>query len=270
MPAIAILALLISLLGGCASPRSVTKLPAYDAAIALVDYKSPKMPKIFARGEHTDAVVFELIPYCESEWTRDGGDLTTTARSGVSTLIYHMPDAVVCSEGRTQVTGVVTTHILFGVSSGGATTATPTAALGYREAPAVLPFQWDLGSTMVRKIHDRSKCGELIEGDTIASVNGIDVTDKQLAYSALAADWIRAKPGSKARVGWIRPGTGRMEGDVEMIANPRTYIAERDFTMPKLGELRWHQKENGPPYWHFLQFTDGDDGTGWVRHGPNH
>jgi hypothetical protein len=258
--------LIALLLVACTSTPPTVRLPSYDAAIAMADVDNPRMPKLFARGDVDDSIMFELIPYALWAWTRDGGNLESGTKSATHRLIREMPDAVICGEGRTEIGGVTTSHMLLGVSTGSVATSTPTEAIAYREAPAVLPFRWDLATTMVRKVHDAAKCGDIIEGDAVAYVSGIDITTKNLAATGLPFMWIQARPGSKVAVEWIRPGKGRMTGEVELIANPRAYRSSRDSFTFSMGEVRKYVGPTGMPYWSFYD-PFSDDATGWLKHG---
>ena len=122
-----------------------------------------------------------------------------------------------------KVTGVQN-HLVFTPYVGMVSFATPTsstAVVGYamRAVRARLPFDHDLGTGMVLTIHDREAAPSLLEGDTITTVDGEPARPpKRWPEWTLYPRLLEHVPGREVLVEWIRPGTGRMQGTIRMLA----------------------------------------------------
>jgi hypothetical protein len=247
------LPLLLLLLASCQTGPQVERFPTFDRAVSMADPTLPRQPKVFIHNGDED-YRSELVPYCWVRADRSGGPADGAIRSAMRTLIRAMPDAAVFQEEDAQVVGSVSQYWGWGVATSSPVYGIPGFLVGYREAPALLPFRFKRETGMVTLIRDPAKCVGMLEGDSLILVGDIDVSGgagSEKQFSPLHAVRLSAMPGDKLRVVWIRPGQGRMEGTAELIANPHTYRQRPDGVELGLGEPRVSTDGKGRPCWEF-------------------
>ncbi len=234
-------------------------LPTYETAIRMADREHPKMPKIFIDGMCGDHFWDELVPYCHLPGGRSG-DTTVDAKVKyeLEKIIGEMPDAISYGEGNTQQVGAVSAYIGFGVTTTSAVFATPSITVGYREAGAVLPFRWSHSTGMVTLVRDEKAAAGVLEGDTLLLVADCQANienNSSWARSPIHKERLKWREGAKVKAVWIRPGQGRMTGEVTLLANPKSYLAEMDSTQPQMTPLIVAPNGKGQAVWWFETYN---------------
>ena len=108
---------------------------------------------------------------------------------------------------------------------GGSTTETVyenlITAMAFRVAPTRLGIAIN-NNHMVLVLEDTARAAGLLEGDTIVNVGGrVWGVGADAGNSPHLEVLLSGTPGDLVSVVWIRPGTGRMEGLVKLLENPR-------------------------------------------------
>lgn len=69
---------------------------------------------------------------------------------------------------------------------------------------------------MVTEVSDKVRPIGILEGDTLVSIGGSSVSSSGSQASPWSTEALRWKAGDKVKLIWIRPGVGRMEGEVAL------------------------------------------------------
>ena len=249
-----VIALILSvLLSGCASAPQIQPLPARDAAVQIGKPDEPRMPKLFLEDPSNQHVLDELVPYEQVLSNRmDSAVYVLSFR--LEQLIWHMPDAVTYSEGQEQVVGVVSQHVGFGVSTGHAIKAVPYRVVAFREAGAVLPVSFALSTGTVMSVGDPQAAGGIKEGDILVQVAGFGVIEPSFQSwmrSMLHVSRLGWRAGDEVEAEWIRPGVGKIQGRLRLLANPCTYRSAQDWVQLDMGRVQSSQRADGRRGWYF-------------------
>jgi len=181
-------------------------------------------PRFLLAADAEPTTLRELVPFQVVELVLTGSrSAESCAHFAIARLVNDRPDAILVFPEASKVTGVQN-HLVFTPYVGMVSFATPTsstAVVGYamRAVRARLPFEHDLVTGMVLTIHDRQAAPDLLEGDTITTVDGEPARPpKRWPEWTLYPRLLEHVPGSEVLVEWIRPGTGRMQGTMRMLA----------------------------------------------------
>jgi hypothetical protein len=238
-----LLALLaISFLGSCVAPH-LHRLPMYDECAKI----APVGETRYLRSSEISPDTFPaMIPYAlitienansVSECERCVEDLSGSER----------PDVLLMGEPATVFAGTVggaaaSGGVAFGYAA--PVYGQSMAACCYRISPVRLGFICDADG-MVIALEDSCRKSGIIEGDKLLSIDGAPITrGKDLAKSAHFHKLLTMKPGDEAKLVWIRPGTGRMEGSAVCLENPPSYLTLSDARKERLGEQAERQGMN--------------------------
>lgn len=223
MPAVVLLAPLVS----CGTTLGFEPLASYEQCVNTP--KSPKRSKLLTTRSF--AAMSELVPYAVVSDLLESVRPERRAEWMWTRAIVFMPDAVVHGDDSPIMVGsrgAQTNFGRFGFGSQRAIYKTPSYGVCCREAPSVIPVRTD-ENLMVVEVGDHARSCGLLEGDLLVSINGVAVQKGQDALRSLHhSERLRIQPGARVKLGWIRPGTGKLEGEVDALPNPRTYLNEAD------------------------------------------
>lgn len=247
--------LVLALGAGCTTSQTAHLLPSYGRAIQMVDPEKPAPPKVFVQGRCSDHFWDELVPYFTHAANREGSGFNPAfINSRVSNAVWHMPDAVYYLEGQSQIVGSVGQYWGMGVATSSPVISTPTVVIGYRAAPSIMPFRCDENG-MVVLVRDSQACAGLVEGDTVLTFGEDSMPPKELMTQLSWPGHMRRmarNPGDKVKVVWIRPGAGRQEGQITMLANPQEFRKEADsLALEGIRDIRYAKDSKGQYYWYY-------------------
>jgi hypothetical protein len=240
-------------MSACSSGPVVQPLPARDAAFLAATPNNPRMPKLLLEGSAKQSVYDELAPY-EQVRSQRFDSASYVLKFRLQQLIGNMPDAVTYAEGSEEIVGVVSQSVGFGVSTGHAVKAVPYRVVAYREIGGVLPISYMLSTGTVMAVTDANAAGGIKEGDIIVRVAGFDAiapSRQEWIGSMMHVSRIGWRAGDLVDAEWIRPGTGAMRGQLRLLANPRSYRSEQDWTLLNLGRVLLSERASGRPGWYF-------------------
>jgi hypothetical protein len=219
---------MVALLASCGSTLGLERLAGYEECISTAA-DSPKKSKLLTT--RSAAAMSELVPYAIVSELLGSVRPERRAEWMWARAIVFMPDAVVYGENTPINVGSRGSHMSIGRVGFGSQRAiykTPSYGVCCREAPSVIPVRTD-DNLMVIDVGDQARGCGLLEGDLLVSINGVVIEKGGNALRSLHhKDRLRIQPGAKVKLGWIRPGTGKLEGEVEALPNPRTYLEEPD------------------------------------------
>lgn len=159
----------------------------------------------------------ESTPYVILKGDFDGG----TDEGHASLLKRHAknlgfaPDYLIYAPQGSAYAGTVSTYIGFGVSTSSAVTRPQGIAYCMRELGFSTGLRWD-DRNMVTEVSDKARSIGILEGDTLVSIAGSAVSFSGSQASPWSTESLRWKPGDIVKLIWIRPGTGRMEGELAL------------------------------------------------------
>jgi hypothetical protein len=249
---------ILCVLTGCAVPAPIQELPAAAQAMAMAEPDRVVSPKFFTSTQSIAGCTDELVPYAQLEGGR-GGEVWwgRGAEALARRLIAVMPDAFLYSEGASQVAGVVTTHVGFGVSSGSAIMVVPTKLQALRAARSRVPFEMHPQTSIVLSIRDKAAVGALTEGDTVVSIGGWSpVGTVPYEQSNLASQRLALLPGEELEIEWVRSGVGKMTGKVKMLPTDGAHRAISSAAKLLEGfEVRRYSDAAGKPIWGYYNMN---------------
>lgn len=159
----------------------------------------------------------------------DGGSDASFAR-GLKAHVEELgwkPDYMVYQRGGANYAGSVSTYVGFGVAVSNPNYRQNATAWCFRVAPATIGVKLNK-SLMVTNLTEEARASGLQEGDTILTIAGASL---EAPSSAQVSEWrskmLDVQVGEVVKVIWVRPGTGRMEGDLVMQPN-RPFPEEAD------------------------------------------
>lgn len=207
------LLLLLPLAGACTHIRE-HKLPAFEAATALPP-RCTGAPIWAVQDQPANLPAF--VPYLVLLGDFHGGSVRQHKAMLRREAIARdfAPDFLLYEAKGTAYAGSVGQHVGFGI-----VTSTPVyrpqgSAYCCRLMPISLGFGWNATAQMVIAVTDDARAQSGIqEGDTVVTIDGFAVTPPTQGQSPVLAHLLTLKPGDTVDVVWIRPGTGRMSGQV--------------------------------------------------------
>jgi hypothetical protein len=213
------LATLPVVLCGCYT-TSVVAVPGYGAALKL---GGPPKPLVYEEHEINWELMPSIVKYAVI--TGVSGDRSTLPRGVEKAASKIAADVLILSQAAAIYSGSI---MVYG-SYGGFSIPTYTHVLFgtcFRTAPARTGFRTDGRGVIITMIPDaRAKQGGLQEGDRVLSLD-----NHPLDYGPAILEW---KPGQKVRAVFVRPQTGRLEADIELLPNPAIWP-----TIEKIEPLR--------------------------------
>jgi hypothetical protein len=216
-----LLASLTLIFASCSTYEEV-RLPTFDAAMAI-DTTLPN-PAFYTVAQVPRDLPL-AVPFAQvlGNFPSDYNEIDQGWRlSSECTERGFRPDFVVfqarglaAGGNELQVSSVFSSCGIYGLGFSTTPTTRNTAAVTcYRLAPVSLGLMTD-ASWMVTEVAESAKPSGIQEGDWIQMIGTADV---QPRASQDVAPWLAAslqrKPGDKIEVVWIRPGTGRMRGEI--------------------------------------------------------
>jgi hypothetical protein len=128
------------------------------------------------------------------------------------------PDFLIYENGGQGYAGQVTQYVGYGAAFSQPVFRPQGAVHCCRIAPCRLGVKWD-DKFMVTNIDEAQRSSGIIEGDTVISIDGKSVDPQGAFMSDYKMSFLGYAVDQEVKVIWIRPGTGRMEGNIKMIPN---------------------------------------------------
>lgn len=208
--------LLLSALAAC-DTFAEHRCRNFDAAMAIP--AAVENPPVF-RGTAAPTSGPWLVPYAKI----DASFADRQNESGYAAKLRNealrrdlRPDALLYFFGGEAVTGAVATYVGFGISTVNNVVRPQATAICCRACPISTGIR-ARRDYMVTSLDESAKACGILEGDTVLTIDGCSVEHPADDVSEWAHRVLAKRPGDKLRVVWIRPGTGRMEG--EIVAQP--------------------------------------------------
>lgn len=247
-------ALISTLCAGCQSSTVIERFPAYGQAISKPPVGPPKPPPVFTRLEEIPDG--ELVPYERLQIVSEGS-FESRVRQLWRESLRDMPDAIVCFDEGTILTGATSVYWGFGISSSTPQYGVRSGAILLRECPAFLPIRMN-ESGLLTLIEDGAEVSGLVEGDTILSIDGQSVSTSPgwRVSSEHVVGRLSLSPGQQVKVIGIRPGTGRVSGTVKAIGNRRRYRKLSSLIDVSREEIEMYLDDGGRQRWSLTQKSD--------------
>lgn len=199
---------------GCAGGQvSLVKLAGYSEA-KKIGKTTKKSIVLFERSIDVDSLPM-LIPYMEANCF--GGRRTSEkvrADLILKESIKEEPDYVIFANTQSYATGSTGVYWGFGISTSQTNYAHKTTARLLRILPSNLGFTFNTENIVTSRQSKSVLDSGLLEGDKILSIDNRPITLKNVRLKLL-----KSRPGQKVDLVWIRPGKGRMTGEIELVEN---------------------------------------------------
>lgn len=206
------------LMAGCSSIE-MNRLPNFDRVGQRTGSRAVLVTPV---SQYDESSLPEFVPYCILFHTSSGRTRAKAIRQ-----LWHRADElgadlVWASEREMINVGAFSTYLGFGITKHTPSSKSVVRATLFRRPPGRLGLGTDEEGMVVLIDGDGPRDAGLLEGDRILSVDG--------ALWSKPGDTLRAprfarlstaKPGDQLKLVWIRPGVGRMEGDLEVVPNRR-------------------------------------------------
>lgn len=235
-------ALLLGVVPACATARTdVEPLRYFDActATATPDVKTRACGVTELPSDRPAMVPYAVV-----------NAVGTKSSSGIRQQIFgriqllKWPDLIVFEDRGQIATGSISTHYGWGIWGNQTTYANQVQALAFRLAPVSLGIEID-DNRMVVALSDPARASGITEGDTVVTVGGKRWERGERWYASPHFELLlEGTPGERVPLVWIRQGTGRMEGEIELQPNHRGALDEIDLAAetfqytPKAGRTR--------------------------------
>ena len=198
----------------CIQPK-IQKLAIYVKAVNLGVQSELRC---LWNGEYEVSDLPSIVPYAIIYAVRDG-----TTRGEVAEYLAKKakesfaPDLIIFSEGSPTYAGSVYSGGLYGGFSIPVYQQVVTG-LCFRLCQGRIGIRADKSNMVVELLENARQSG-LLEGDTIVSIGGysLDLDSYNSPHYAAA---LTAKPTHEIPIVWIRPGVGRMSGNLLPAENP--------------------------------------------------
>jgi hypothetical protein len=240
---------LVSLVVACSAPApTLEPLAAYEQAKRLAWTAEPKAPPVYLQPSAVPDA--ELIPYAFLVYVSKES-LQERERVLWRSALREMPDAILVE----QMKILEAPHLLCYYGLHAATESPPegepTVAILLREAPAILPLsiKEDGVVTDLRRGAEKSS---IRVGDTIESIAGrrIEIVDEPpLNTSDHVVGRLSLAPGQPVELIGYRSGGARVEGTVEAVANPKSYLSLESVLDVSREQVEVRRESDGVPYW---------------------
>lgn len=165
-----------------------------------------------------------LVPYAQisASGTKSPDGLVEQICTRLQLL--HHPDLVLWQFRGQSYAGSTSAYMGFGMWTSVPTYENHVEGLACRLAPAYLPLRPAPDGTVLAVDESVRSCG-IIEGDRLLSVADQPIqAGDAWSTSPHFRVFLGAKPGDAIKLVWIRPGTGRMEGNIAAVATDRAML----------------------------------------------
>lgn len=204
------------------------RLAAYDAAMARRSNASADVIVL-----HSNAIPPKMpfsVPYAtvHGDFHSGGDEWQAVTLRQHAIKMDLAPDFLIYVPQGAAYAGSVSTYVGFGIATSTPTYRPQAMAFCMREVGFATGLRIN-EQDMVTEVADESRACGIQEGDTVVSIAGSAVARPNNQLSPWEIEALQHQPGEKVRVVWIRPGSGRMEGEV-VLQQPRDWAGIRSFT----------------------------------------
>lgn len=181
-------------------------------------------PTYLVELESLPETIGGLVPY-----TGVNGHGTRSIQQSVEALCLRFeemrwPDVVAYWDAGTRTAGAVSTYMGFGMTMTSPVQENLFGAFGFRLAPTMLGLRAD-ASAMVTFVEEPVRACGIQEGDTLVTVAGKSFLRGEKWWNSPHYQvLLRSQPGQAVELIWIRPGTGRMSGRLQLMASDRAAL----------------------------------------------
>lgn len=220
----------------------VFQFETYDIAMAMpsIGGEDPPMYRDSAPPQDMPSYVV----YAQVNGDFHGGGEASHMASLVAEIRKRnlAPDFILFASRGAANVGTVTQHVGFGLYSSSPVYRPQASAWCCRMAPSYTGVSLD-ATCMVIGVDDWARSSGIQEGDTLISIAGASVkSPSEDRVPEWSVKRLSAKPGTDAKLIWIRPGTGRMEG-VLTLREPQPMTAA-----PSIAPKKSTQESQSPYY----------------------
>lgn len=138
------------------------------------------------------------------------------------------PDFIIYQDGGSSTSGYVGQHVGFGIVISQPVNRGRARAYCCRRAPVSTGILWDKETNMVLELTDLARSSGLQEGDIVVAISGRKVRAEGQKMARFDLAVLNLSVGQKVPIEWIRPGTGKMAGEL-VLADPAPLSAARSF-----------------------------------------
>ena len=209
-------AVLLGVLASCSHFKTVN-YPNFRSAEARPS-ATPGPPVFDVHG--LPASLPAYVPYAHVAGDFYGGSPEWRARYLREQVVRRKlaPDFIVFEDLGSAYSGQVTQYFGYGIATSQPMYRPQAVAYCCRITPGLLGLAWD-DKEMVTKIREEQRASGILEGDTLVSIDGKTVHSDTGTMSEFTRAFLDIAAGQVIKLVWIRPGTGRMEGELNVLPN---------------------------------------------------
>lgn len=223
----------------CTTSLPVERLPTWEAAHAGLAASAVTNPTTSSAGEARLAPCFDqnrvdaselpdAVPYAIVSDSFDGDLVVTAKRLSRSLHEETAPDFTTFHDLGTYETGSVSQFWGNGLATERRIYARAAELIAWRLLPAQLGFELRARDGVALRVppSDRFEGEALLEGDEVLSMNSTPVRPgERWFYSPHWRVLLETEPGEALSMVWLRPGAGRMAGQLRAAPPKRSWPA---------------------------------------------